>query len=89
MLFRKKKIDANGQHLMNSVFAMLFDKIRYQIELLTHKVYNWQFHTYCINMIGKTIVIQRVKGVKQPPFMLRSSKCCSVSSLTVIEYSRD
>ena len=25
----------------------------------------------------------------QPPFKLRSSKWCSVSSLTIIEYSRD
>ena len=25
----------------------------------------------------------------QPTFNLRNSKCCSVSSLTVIEYSRD
>ena len=25
----------------------------------------------------------------QPPFNLRNSKCCSVSSLTLIEYSRD
>ena len=35
MVLRKQKFDPNDQHLMCSVFAMLFDKSRYLIELLT------------------------------------------------------
>ena len=35
MALRKQKFDPNDQHLMCSVFVMLFDKSRYLIELLT------------------------------------------------------
>ena len=35
MVLRKQKIDPNDQHLMCSVFVMLFDKSRYLIELFT------------------------------------------------------
>ena len=35
MVLRKQKFDPNDQHLMCSVFVMLFDKSRYPIELLT------------------------------------------------------
>ena len=34
-MLRKQKFDPNGQHLICSVFAMLFDKSRYLIELFT------------------------------------------------------
>ena len=37
MVLRKHKFDPNGQHLMFSVFVILFDKSRYLIELLTQK----------------------------------------------------
>ena len=37
MVLRKQKFDPNGQHLMCSVFVILFDKSRYLIELLTQK----------------------------------------------------
>ena len=33
MVLRKQKFGPNGQHIMCSVFAMLFDKSRYLIEL--------------------------------------------------------
>ena len=35
MVLRKQKYGPNDQHLMCSVFVMLFDKTRYLIELLT------------------------------------------------------
>ena len=35
MVLRKLKFDPNDQHLMCSVFVMLFDKSRYLIELFT------------------------------------------------------
>ena len=35
MVLRKQKFDPNDQHLMCSVFVMLFYKSRYLIELLT------------------------------------------------------
>ena len=35
MVLRKQKFDPNNEHLMCSVFVMLFDKSRYLIELLT------------------------------------------------------
>ena len=35
MVLRKQKFDPYDQHLMCNVFAMLFDKSRYLIELLT------------------------------------------------------
>ena len=35
MVSRKQKFDPDDQHLMRSVFVMLFDKSRYLIELLT------------------------------------------------------
>ena len=35
MVLRKQKIDPNGQHLMCSIFVMLFDKSRYLIKLFT------------------------------------------------------
>ena len=35
MVLRKQKFVPNDQHLMCSVFVMLFDKNRYLIELLT------------------------------------------------------
>ena len=35
MVLRKQKFDPNDQHLMCSVFVMLFDKSWYLIELLT------------------------------------------------------
>ena len=34
-MLRKQKFGPNDQHLMCSVFVMLFDKSRYLIELLT------------------------------------------------------
>ena len=34
MVLRKQKFDPNDQHLLCSVFVMLFDKGRYPIELL-------------------------------------------------------
>ena len=34
-MLRKQKFDPDDQHLMCSVFVMLFDKSRYLIELLT------------------------------------------------------
>ena len=35
MVLRNRKFDPNDQHLMCSVFTMLFNKSRYVIELLT------------------------------------------------------
>ena len=35
MALRKQKFDPNDQHLMCSVFVILFDKRRYLIEMLT------------------------------------------------------
>ena len=35
MVLRKQKFGPNDQHLMCSVFVMLFDKSRYLIEFLT------------------------------------------------------
>ena len=35
MVLRNQKFDPNDQHLMCSVYAMLFDKSRFIIELLT------------------------------------------------------
>ena len=35
MVLKKQKFDPNDQHLMCSVFAKLFDKSQYLIELLT------------------------------------------------------
>ena len=35
MVLSKQKFDPDGQHLICSVFAILFDKSRYLIELLT------------------------------------------------------
>ena len=35
MVLRKQKFGPNDQHLMCSVFVILFDKSRYLIELLT------------------------------------------------------
>ena len=35
MVLRKQKFGLNDQHLMCSVFVMIFDKRRYLIELLT------------------------------------------------------
>ena len=35
MVLRKQKFDPNDQHLICSVFVMLFDKNQYLIELLT------------------------------------------------------
>ena len=35
MVLRKQKFDPDDQHLMCRIFAMLFDKNRYHIELLT------------------------------------------------------
>ena len=35
MVLRKQKFDPNDQHLICSVFVMLFDESRYLIELLT------------------------------------------------------
>ena len=35
MVLSKQKIDPNNQHVMCSVFVMLFDKSPYLIELLT------------------------------------------------------
>ena len=35
MVLRKQKFGPNDQHLMCCIFAMLFDKNRYLIELLT------------------------------------------------------
>ena len=35
MVLRKQKFGPDDQHLMRSVFVMLFDKSRYLIELLT------------------------------------------------------
>ena len=37
MVLRKQKFDPNDQHLMCSVFAMLFDKSQYLNDLLTQK----------------------------------------------------
>ena len=37
MVLRKQKFDPYDQHLMCSVFVMLFDERRYLIELLTQK----------------------------------------------------
>ena len=34
MVLKKQKFDSNDQHLMCSVFVMLFDKSRYLIELI-------------------------------------------------------
>ena len=39
MVLRKQKFDPNDQHLMCSVFVMLFDKRRYVIELLTQNAF--------------------------------------------------
>ena len=38
MVLRKQKFYPNDQHIMCSVFVMLFDKSRYLIELLTQNV---------------------------------------------------
>ena len=37
MVLRKQKFNSNGQHLMCSDFAMLFDNSWYLIELFTQK----------------------------------------------------
>ena len=37
MVLRKQKFDPHDQHLNCSVFAMLFDKSQYLIELFTQK----------------------------------------------------
>ena len=39
MVLRKQKFDNNDQHLICSVFDMLWDKSRYLIELLTQNAF--------------------------------------------------
>ena len=49
------------------------------------------FNIYCICDFQQCDILTSVDSdaPMQPPFKLRNSKCCSVSSLTLKEYSSD
>ena len=81
-----------GEH---SAILSTFIKLPFVIKIFVLSIFEWPLYTgFTVEVtcdFQQCGILTSVDSDEplQPPFKLRNSKCCSDSSLTVIEYSSD